>query len=218
MFAHRERITKPMASGYYFGIERRAAKHDPSPRVINFVPPQNPKRFVSPFMECANRSYLISTLDHHIVVNRESNFPVAVILVQLLGLDQIHSVCAETAMRAVARIFRSHSRPQDIILRYQFDTLCLVLPQADLQNCEIVKKRLEKAITRRLFFGKYSITVAAAFGIAAQVPEDKPSGYAVLTKADADLQNSCGQIVTLTKVDELSLAEKKQIEPKAKEA
>jgi GGDEF domain-containing protein len=87
----------------------------------------------------------------------------------------------------VTKIFRSHLRPTDVILRDRQKRLALLLPESDQKGSERVCLRLRNAISRRLFFGKEAITVAPVFGISDNISRFGNPGESLLTMAELQL-------------------------------
>jgi GGDEF domain-containing protein len=111
----------------------------------------------------------------------------SLVLVELLPQGGTTTKFADAALNAVTKIFRSHLRPTDVIVRYREKTLGLLLLESDQKGSERVCARLGKAISRRLFFGRESINVTPVFGISDNISRFGNPGESLLSMAELQL-------------------------------
>jgi len=171
------------------GVDRRAFKFAAEPASNNSVP-EAVNIATAPLSDCPTRKYVTGLLDRELLSARNAAVPICLVVTELMPKpsDNLAPQFITEALYAVSKIFRSHLRPNDIILRYRDVLLALILPASDDPGGRSVCARLNRAVSQRLFFGNSNITVQPIFGLSAQLAEQKISGEHILAAAEADLQ------------------------------
>jgi GGDEF domain-containing protein len=169
------------------GVDRRAFSLAAEP-ANNYI--QEPASIAtSPLSDCPTRKYITGLLDRELLNARNSGVPICLVVSELLPkpADNLPAQFMHEALYAVSKIFRSHLRPNDIILRYRDILLALILPASDDPGGRSVCARLDRAVSQRLFFGSSNICVQPIFGVASQLSQQKVSGEQILAAAESDL-------------------------------
>jgi len=101
-----------------------------------------------------NRSYFDSRLEEELSRASRYNMPVAVILIELRGYDQIGraygTLRSEETMRSTAELIRDTVRKADVVTRFDSCTFGLILPHTGPQ-AEIVAARIASSVGNWLF-------------------------------------------------------------------
>lgn len=99
--------------------------------------------------------------------------------------DSYGHAAGDTVLRALAQVFRAHSRVVDDIGRLGGEEFAAVLPETPLVNAVALAERLrERFALLPIDVARATISVTASFGIASH-GRDTPSLESLLVKADA---------------------------------
>lgn len=168
---------------FHAGAERRAYQG----RLLS----QNPARISSQFQpysevftKCPNRQYMVSLLDRQVALGQQGQYPLCLALCEVPDLYRLDASYNDSALAAVAKIFRSQLRPTDLIVRYKDFVLALVLLECDETGAESVCSRLKKVLARRLYFGKKSVQLNPIFAYSSEVDGYGSAGNSVLSSAE----------------------------------
>jgi GGDEF domain-containing protein len=190
---------KMTPAGVPGGFDRRATKaydqytsaaREQYTRVVSAAPASYQPAADS-YRECPTREYLVNVIERQVAISKQQNVPLSLVLVELLLVADANEAkrasYADGALTAVTKIFRSHLRPTDVILRYQQKTLGLLLPESDQKGSERVCSRLSNAISRRLIFDANVIASVPVFGISDNISRFGNPGESLLSLAELQL-------------------------------
>jgi diguanylate cyclase (GGDEF)-like protein len=183
-------------SGEPLGLDQEESKDEPraaqrrSPTYVEIPALEQPipQKLSDVFTECPSREYLINLLGKFFAAAQFERMEMCLALVELLPVADPEGEGSDAVIQAVARIFRSHLRPNDVIVRYRGTTLGLVLPESNATGGLSVCNRLRRAVSKRLFFGKEEVTVVPVFGVADAFTAGDDSAAAILAKAEEALE------------------------------
>jgi GGDEF domain-containing protein len=188
------------------GIERRAH------RGLALVPQPLPSKSIKSaiddavtvrlvqnvFVDCNNHRQLINLLDRQVALSQQVKRPLSFVLCSIydvIPLSMIKPtsnphVYYEAALNVVAKIFRSHLRPTDVLVKPRERTLGIVLLDAEEVGALTVCKRLLAATSRQIFFGKGAVEVVLKFGVSNQLDGFGGAGSSLLNTAERALDKA----------------------------
>lgn len=173
---------------FHAGAERRAYQGRLSqtpPRISSQFQP-----YSEVFTRCPNRQYMVSLLDRQVALSQERQYPLCLALVEVPDLYRLDASYGDSALAAVGKIFRSQLRPTDLIVRYKDFVLALVLLECDESGGSSVCARLNKVLSRRLYFGKKSVQLNPIFAYSAEADGYGSAGNSVLSSAEFALDRA----------------------------
>jgi len=173
------------------GFDRRAAKADEQYARVIATAPSSYQPQADSYTECPTREYLVSVIERQVALSKQQHVPLSLVLVELWLVADANEAkrnsYADGALNAVSKIFRSHLRPTDIILRYRQKTLGLLLPESDQKGSERVCLRLRNALSRRLLFDANVIASVPVFGISDNISRFGNPGESLLSLSELQL-------------------------------
>jgi GGDEF domain-containing protein len=194
------------AMGAPGGIERRAL------RGLALVPQPLPSKSIKSaiddavtvrlvqdvFVDCNNHRQLINLLDRQVALSQQVKRPLSFVLCSLYDVKPLAMtkpssnphVYDEPALNVVGKIFRSHLRPTDLLIKPRERTLGIILLDAEDVGAIVVCKRLINATARQLFFGKGAVEVTLKFGISNQLDGFGGAGTSLLNTAERALEKA----------------------------
>ncbi len=193
------------AMGAPGGVERRAL------RGLSLVPQSLPAKAVKSsseavtvrlvhdvFVEHGNRRQLANLLDRQVAISQQVKRPFCLLLIELVEINPtiqniptvVSPVYGEAVLNVVAKIFRTHVRPSDFLVRTKDRTIGIVLLDTDESGARVVYQRLESAISRKLFFGKGAVEVSARYAVSAQFDGFGSAGASLISTAELALEKA----------------------------
>lgn len=153
------------------------------------------KAYTDTITGLANRRALDEHLDSEIINARRTNYPFAVVMMDLDGFKNVndshgHDV-GDQVLRAVFNVASVGIRSSDFIARYGGDELTLILTKSDIQAARLVTEKILENIARFSYKapnGKI-IKLGISGGIAIY-PSHGRSGPELLRAADAALYDA----------------------------
>jgi diguanylate cyclase (GGDEF)-like protein len=115
-----------------------------------------------------NRCFFSSRLAGEISRHQRFNHPVSVALLQVDGLDRISDelgdAAGEETARAVAEAVVRHSRPGNVVSRYDSELFAVLMVETSLDGARLYLHRIRYVLSHATF--KHSDRVTARFGMA----------------------------------------------------
>ena len=144
-----------------------------------------------PLTGLANRRRLELELDRQIELARQTNNPLAVIMMDLDNFkvynDTAGHLAGDTLLRTVADALRARTRITDLVVRWGGDEFCILIPYTPPERAVAAARSLMEAVTEaaRGLPGAAD-TVGASAGVAC-FPDDAEGGTELIAAADAAL-------------------------------
>jgi len=193
------------AMGAPGGIERRAL------RGLALVPQPLPSKSIKSaiddavtvrlvqdvFVDCNNHRQLINLLDRQVALSQQVKRPLSFVLCSLYDVKPLsmtkpssNLLYEDAALNVVGKIFRSHLRPTDLLVKPKERTLGIILLDAEEEGALVVCKRLLAATARQIFFGKGAVEVTLKFAISNQLDGFGGAGSSLLNTAERALNKA----------------------------
>jgi len=151
-----------------------------------------------------NRRFLQEQLEHELARAVRAHYPVSLVMFDLDNFKQINDtyghVAGDEALKHVARALNRPLRRSSTICRYGGDEFCVVVPECDGEEAELVADRLRHEIEKApVEVDGNSIQLRLSGGVATQYP-DSPLEADLFAVADQELirakREGKGRIVT----------------------
>jgi GGDEF domain-containing protein len=184
-----------MVNGYVVrnGLERRAYRT--SNITLNDLPvgdtyASTTVKYGDPLRKCANRAEFVELLEGQIDLSLIGRYPLCLAVVEF-EIESSFVEDAEPILHAAARHFSCNLRPTDIIVRYQTNSLALILHEADEVGGKIVGERLSRKLQRFFKIGHYGVRFTPIFGFSSTIASHQ-GGRAekLLASAETALKNA----------------------------
>ncbi|GAB5549169.1 MAG: GGDEF domain-containing protein [Sandaracinaceae bacterium] len=125
------------------------------------------------------RRYFHERLRSELSYARRHDVPVALIMLDLDHFKNVNDsyghVAGDTVLRVVAAQLKTLLRPEDVLIRYGGEELCVLLRGLDLSNAYLLAERLRRAVKGlRVPYEEGVIRVTVSAGVAAAQDPDEP--------------------------------------------
>lgn len=141
-----------------------------------------------PLTGLGNRRHLDESLATELGRHRSTNRPLTVLALDLNGFkalnDTVGHGAGDALLRETAAALQASARRHDVVVRQGGDEFCLVLPETDAEQAEVVAGMIRKRLSEVQSFG---MAVSTGIGMAT-FPQDGDHPTALLDAADARLR------------------------------
>ena len=100
--------------------------------------------------------------------------------------DDFGHLAGDAILRKFSSLLENIARETDVVCRYGGEEFCVVLPECDLQNAELIAQRMRQGVAGHSFEGIQGRAVTASFGVARVSAEDRDV-FTLLDRADKAL-------------------------------
>ncbi len=123
-----------------------------------------------------NRRHIMSRLEEEVSRGTRYNSPLSVILADIDHFKRINDtfghLAGDSALKAIADLFRSKLRESDLIGRFGGEEFLLILPHTDLAGAEAFCHRLRDYVEKQpVQLTEQTVHITSSFGLACLTPE-----------------------------------------------